>query len=86
MSGDASIADAGILAEMYGLDAAQARIYNKLEGLVDEALEQFDKGYAVDVERQMAGLARELSHHAPVCSNCEAETLECSACGARIET
>lgn len=51
--------DARILADLYGLNWEQVRVYNKLEALVDEALIQFDKGYAVDVERHMADLAKE---------------------------
>jgi hypothetical protein len=49
-----------ILKEMYGLTAEQCDLWQRLHGLVHEALEQYDKGYAVDVEQQMADIAKEL--------------------------
>lgn len=50
-----------ILAELYGLTPAQVHMYDALSKIVDEALEQFDKGYAVCVEEQMADMAKELT-------------------------
>jgi hypothetical protein len=50
-----------ILHEMYGLTPAQVVVYNQLHGLVDEALEQFEQGYAVDVEAELAELARKFA-------------------------
>ena len=46
---------------MYRLTPPQVRTYNRLYELVDEALEQFDQGYAVNVESQMAEIARDLA-------------------------
>ena len=51
--------DYRILREMYGLNPAQALIYERLDHLVDHALEQFDLG-AVNVEPEMAAIARDL--------------------------
>jgi hypothetical protein len=47
-----------IVAEMYDLTPEQVQFYHRLQGLVAEALEQFDQGYAVDVESEMAALAK----------------------------
>ncbi|MGZ0147165.1 hypothetical protein ACXJJ3_08845 [Kribbella sp. WER1] len=49
-----------VLNELYGLTPAQVHLYDRVTKIVDEALEQFDKGYAVCVEEQTADLAREL--------------------------
>jgi hypothetical protein len=49
-----------ILLEMYGLNAEQVVLWNRLAALVDEALEQYEKGYAVDVEQRMADIVKEL--------------------------
>lgn len=49
-----------ILSELYGLGPAQVYVYDAVMKIVDEALGQFDKGYAVCVEEQTADLAREL--------------------------
>ncbi|MFD7157934.1 hypothetical protein ACFV9C_25255 [Kribbella sp. NPDC059898] len=48
------------LNELYGLTPAQVHLYDRVINIVDEALEQFDKGYAVCVEEQTADLAKEL--------------------------
>lgn len=50
-----------ILHELYGLTPAQVHLYDRISTVVDEALEQFDMGYAVCVEEQMADLAKELA-------------------------
>ena len=50
-----------IVAEMYDLTPAQVAVYNRLHVLVEDALEQFDQGFAVNVEDQMAELARQLT-------------------------
>jgi hypothetical protein len=49
-----------ILADMYGLTPEQCEWYDRFHALVHEALEQFDQGYAVNVEQQMADLAKEV--------------------------
>lgn len=49
-----------ILNELYGLTPAQVHLYDRVSCIVDEALAQFDKGYAVCVEEQTADLAKEL--------------------------
>lgn len=50
-----------ILRELYGLTPAQVLVYDRVCQIVDEALEQFEKGYAVCVEEQTADLAKELT-------------------------
>lgn len=52
--------DDEILAEMYDLSPEQVQFYNRLHELVEEALDQFEDGYAVDVEAQMAEIAKEV--------------------------
>lgn len=49
-----------ILLEMYGLNTEQAVLWNRVAALVDEALEQYEQGYAVDVEQHMADIVKEL--------------------------
>jgi len=49
-----------ILNELYGLTPAQVHLYDRVIKIVDEALEQFDKGFAVCIEEQTADLAKEL--------------------------
>lgn len=41
-----------------GLDQRQRALYDDLEALIDVALDQYDAGMAVDVERQMTELAQ----------------------------
>lgn len=36
----------------------QTRLYERLEALVDQALAQYEQGYAVDVEQEMEAIAR----------------------------
>jgi hypothetical protein len=43
-----------------GLTPDQQRFYERLEVLVDQALAQYEQGYAVNVESEMTALAREL--------------------------
>ncbi|MEV8372978.1 hypothetical protein AB0P21_09590 [Kribbella sp. NPDC056861] len=50
-----------ILAAMYRLTPPQVQTYHRLCELVDEALDQFEQGYAVNVEPQMAQIARDLA-------------------------
>jgi hypothetical protein len=50
-----------ILHELYGLTPAQVYVYDLVSKIIDEALEQFDKGYAVCIEEQTADLAKELT-------------------------
>lgn len=50
-----------ILREMYRLDERQLKVYHQLHDLVDQALTQFEQGYAVDVEAEMADLARKFA-------------------------
>ena len=38
----------------------QQRFYDRLEDLVDQALAQYDQGFAVNVEAEMTALARQL--------------------------
>lgn len=48
------------LADLYGLTPEQVAVYERLHVLVEVALEQFDQGFAVNVEQEMADLAKEL--------------------------
>lgn len=51
---------AAIVADMYGLTPEQCRVWIELRALVNQALDQYADGYAVDVEQHMADLARRL--------------------------
>lgn len=57
---DVAPAHEQVLAELYGLSPAQVHLYDAVIKIVDEALEQFDKGFAVCIEEQTADLAKEL--------------------------
>jgi hypothetical protein len=52
--------DADVLLDLYGLTPEQSVVWLRLGDLIDEALEQFEKGYAVDVERHMADIAKQV--------------------------
>lgn len=52
--------DLALLRELYGLTPAESLVYERLERLVDHALKQSDLGYAVNVEPEMAAIARDL--------------------------
>jgi hypothetical protein len=43
------------------LTPGQQHLFERLEELVDQALAQYDQGFAVNVEAEMRNLARELS-------------------------
>jgi hypothetical protein len=47
-----------ILADMYGLNERQAALWNDIHELIDKALEQFDNGYAADVEAETTELVK----------------------------
>jgi len=49
-----------VVRDMYGLTPAQLVTWERLHALVIEALDQYDQGIAVNVEQQMADLAKEL--------------------------
>jgi hypothetical protein len=55
-----------ILHDMYGLTPAQVEVWAQLHNLVEQALIQFEQGYAVDVEAEMAELARKFAPTAKV--------------------
>ena len=52
---------ASIVAEMYSLNPEQVQVYMLLNDLVHAALEQYDAGFAVDVEQRMADIAKQIA-------------------------